>query len=144
MTNFDAKTYLHYLYQEAYKDLASAFRIDLLSSRPLYYQGKRVRRPSTVAEMDEVAELARAQLQETLTDGSGCLDFDPPTVNELEAQDDVPNSSETIGFGYDIAIDAKVWEAAAEAALTFRRAAEQKKQRTIANAFNKAKSKKAA
>ncbi len=99
------------------------------------YQGKHVAKPRTPWEMEQVAELARKQLIETLEDSSGCLEFVPLSVdgvwNEVADynNDDVADTGEVIGHAFDIANDARVWEAIVNAAIIFRRAAEARDQR---------------
>ena len=55
--------------------------------------------------MEQVAELARKQLVETLEDSSGCLEFDPPTVDSVWSEVEHDNTRDVADSGEVIEID---------------------------------------
>jgi hypothetical protein len=83
---------------------------------------KKVKRPVTIAEFEEVERIARAQLLETMADNNGALETEVPKLSEIEADesDDSGCCLEVTGFANDLLIDVRTWEKAANVLLEAR------------------------
>jgi len=89
-----------------------------------YGTGKKrgVKRPSTIAELEEVERIARDYLLRTMEDNDGALGTEIPELSEIVADESGASDYcyEITGFASDLLADARTWTLAANALLEAR------------------------